>query len=261
MTQPSMISRVSDVLRIFQGNEKSFTVSDIGRRTGIPKASAARIVADMVAVGLLEHDGDRVQLGLRLFELGQHANRPIDLRKFTLPTMTELMKATGQTVHLAVLEGTEVVYIQILRSRATPPLPSRVGGRLPAYATGVGKVLLAHAPTAVIDDVCAAPLIAIGPKTITDPQRLRNELAAIRANHIAFEREESTANVGCAAAPILSAHGDAIAAISVSVHLHQTDLSKMGPAVATAAMALTREAARSRLLQHERVGAVRRRGS
>jgi len=250
MTQPSMISRVSDVLRIFQGSEKALSVSDIGRRAGIPKASAARIVAEMVEVGLLEHDGDKIQLGIRMFELGQHANRPIDLRKLALPTMSELMKATGQTVHLAVLEGTEVVYIQILRSRSTPPLPSRVGGRLPAYATGVGKVLLAYAPVAVIDEICDAPMVSIGPKTITEPERLRNEITTVRANRIAFEREESTTNVGCAAAPILNALGDAIAAISVSVHLHQTDLSKMGPAVATAAMSLSREAARSRLLQH-----------
>ncbi len=245
-----MISRVSDVLRIFQGKDKSFTMSEIGRRTGIPKASASRIVNDLIDVGLLEHDGDKVQLGLRMFELGQHANRPIDLRKFTMPTMSELMKATGQTVHLAVLEGTEVVYIQILRSRSTPPLPSRVGGRLPAYATGVGKVLLAYAVPSVVDEICGGPMPAIGPNTITDPVRLRNELVAIRANHMAFEREESTANVGCAAAPILNAQGEAFAAISVSVHLHQTDLSKMGPAVATAAMALSREAARLRILQH-----------
>lgn len=162
--------------------------------------------------------------------------------------MSELLKATGQTVHLAVLEGTEVVYIQILRSRSTPPLPSRVGGRLPAYATGVGKVLLAFAPPAVVDEVCSSPMTAIGPNTITDPQQLRAQLVSIRANRVAFERQESTANVGCAAAPIINGDGAAIASLSVSVHLHQTDLSKVGPAVATAAMALSREAARGRFL-------------
>jgi IclR family acetate operon transcriptional repressor len=246
----AMISRVSTILRLFQGDERSFSISEIARRTAIPKASTARIVTDLIAERFLEKDGQKIQLGIRLFELGQHASRPTDLRKFTLPTMTELMKATGQTVHLAVLEGTEVVYVQILRSRLTPPLPSRVGGRLPAYATGVGKVLLAYASESIVDEVCSSPLTPVGPDTITDPNRLRAELAAIRANRIAFERQESTPNVGCAAAPIINGEGAAIASLSVSVHLHQTDLSKMGPAVATAAMALSREAARRRFLLH-----------
>lgn len=237
-----MISRVAQILDAYQHDERSMTVSELGRRTGIPKASTSRITTEMVGHGLLERDGDQLRLGIRLFELGQQASRPTDLRKLAFPHMTELMRATGQTVHLAVLDGPDVVYIQILRSRTTPPLPSRVGGRLPAYATGVGKALLAYAPSALIDEICSAPLPALGPRTITDPAQLRRELETVRANRLAFEREESAANVGCAAAPILGADGIPVAALSVSVHLHITDLSKVGPAVSTVAMALSREA-------------------
>ncbi|QJU55318.1 IclR family transcriptional regulator [Herbiconiux sp. KACC 21604] len=239
---PSMISRVSDILQAFGHDERSMTVSELGRRTGIPKASTSRIAAELVGRGLLEREGDQIRLGIRLFELGQQASRPVDLRRLAFPHMTELMRATGQTVHLAILDGSEVVYIQILRSRATPPLPSRVGGRLPAHSTGVGKVLLAYAPSAVVDELCAHPLPSVGPRTITDPDRLRRELGAIRANRLAFEREETAANVGCAAAPILGPDGEPVAALSVSAHLHITDLSKMGPAVSTVAMTLSREA-------------------
>lgn len=248
-TGPSMISRVSEILRAYQHDERSMTVSELGRRAGIPKASVSRIIAEMVEVGFLEREGNEVRLGIRLFELGQQASRPTDLRKFALPHMTELMKATGQTVHLAVLEGTEVVYVQILRSRSTPPLPSRLGGRLPAYATGVGKALLAHSSPELVDEVCSGELTPLGPKTITDPVQLRRELDAIRANHLAYEREESTENVGCAAAPILNSMGKPIAALSVSVHLHMTDVTKMGPAVSTVAMALSREASRNKLMR------------
>lgn len=248
-TSPSMISRVSDILMAYQHDERAMTVSELGRRAGIPKASASRIIAELVEYGFLERTDNDVRLGIRMFELGQQASRPTDLRKFALPHMTELMKATGQTVHLAVLEGTEVVYVQILRSRSTPPLPSRLGGRLPAYATGVGKALLAHSSPELIDQVCSEPLVPLGPKTITDPIKLRHELDAIRANHLGYEREESTVNVGCAAAPILNAQGNAIAALSVSVHLHMTDVTKMGPAVSTVAMALSREASKNPLLR------------
>lgn len=246
-TGPTMISRVSEILRAFQGTDRVLGVSEIARRTGIPKPSVSRIVAEMVETGLLERNEDHIRLGLRLFELGQQAARPIDLRKLALPSMKELLDATGQTVHLAVLEGHEVVYVQILRSRNTPPLPSRVGGRLPAYATGVGKALLAFAPSDVLDEVLAGELTTVGPKTITDPKRLHAELAAIRENRVAFEREESTPNVGCAAAAILDENDRAVAAISVSVHLDLADLAKIGPAVATSAMALSREASRLQL--------------
>ncbi len=247
-TGQSMISRVSEILRAYQHDERSMTISELGRRAGIPKASVSRIIAEMVEVGFLEREGNDIRLGIRLFELGQQASRPTDLRKFALPHMTELMKATGQTVHLAVLEGTEVVYVQILRSRSTPPLPSRLGGRLPAYATGVGKALLAHSSPELIAEVCSQELVPLGPKTITDPGKLMLELDAIKANHLAYEREESTINVGCAAAPILNSQGKPIAALSVSVHLHMTDVTKMGPAVSTVAMALSREASRNKLI-------------
>jgi IclR family acetate operon transcriptional repressor len=249
-TAPSMISRVSDILHEYQHDERAMSMSELSRRTGIPKASCARIVNEMVDHGLLERDDNDVRLGIRMFELGQQASRPTDLRKLALPHMSELMKATGQTVHLAVLEGTEVVYIQILRSKLTPALPSRVGGRLPAYATGVGKALLAHSSEELVEEVCSSPLVALGPRTITDPVKLRGELNSIKANHLAYEREESTANVGCAAAPILNSSGKAIAALSVSVHLNLTDVTKMGPAVSTVAMGISRELSRNRLIRN-----------
>lgn len=236
-----MIARVSTVLGEYSHDERELTISELSRRTGIPKASTSRIARAMVQHGLLERENDVFRLGIRLFELGQQASRSTDLRKLAFPYMSELMSATKQTVHLAVLEGTEVVYVQILRSRLTPPLPSRVGGRLPAHATGVGKVLLAYAPESTFDSLGKGPLPAVGPRTVTDPEALRAEFAIIRLNRLAYEREESAADSGCAAAPILDAEGRAVAAMSVSVRLNTMDLTKMGPAVSTAARALSRQ--------------------
>lgn len=240
----SMIHRVASIMGAFKGSDRALSVSEIGRRSGIPKASASRIINELIEVGFLERTGVKVGLGMRLFELGERATRPSDLKKFALPSMAELRNATRQTVHLAVLEGSEVVYIQILRSSLTPPLPSRVGGRLPAYATGVGKALLAFSRQSVVDEILSKPLKAIGPRTITNPETLRSQFAEIRENRVAFEREENTANVGCAAAPILDYESKPIAAISISGHLDHIDLPRLGPAIATSAMALTREAAR-----------------
>ncbi len=242
-----MIARVSEVLKAYMHNERELTVSELSRRTGIPKASMSRIANGLVSHGFLEREGDAFRLGLRLFELGQQASRSTDLRTLTFPYMSELMSATRQTVHLAVLEEREVVYIQILRSRDTPPLPSRVGGRLPAHATGVGKALLAFMADDDVDAVLAGPLAKVGPRTITDPAALRRSLDEVRANRLAYEREESAANVGCAAAPLLDMSGRAIAALSVSVNLGTTDLARMGPAVSSMARTISRQLGARRL--------------
>lgn len=236
-----MIGRVSAVLQAYMHDEDKLTVSELSRRTGIPKASTSRIANDLVDHGFLERDGAGFRLGIRLFELGQQASRSTDLRKLSFPYMSELMSATKQTVHLAVLEGAEVVYVQILRSRHTPPLPSRVGGRLPAYATGVGKVLLAFSDDATVEAALAGPMAKLGPRTITEPETFLAALSEIRESRLAYEREESAVNVGCAAAPILDAAGRPVAAVSVSVHLSLVDLTKVGPAVSTTARALSRQ--------------------
>jgi IclR family acetate operon transcriptional repressor len=237
--EKSMIFRVSEILKAFHFGEKSLTMSEIARRSNIPKASAARIVTEMVHFGFLEKAGTKLRLGLRFFELGQMATRTADLRQFTYQSMLELAQATGQTVHLAVLEGTEVVYLQILRGKGAPPLPSRVGGRLPAYATGVGKSLLAFAGPTTMQELDELELKPLGPRTITDHKDLKVQLDAIRANRIAFETEESSPNLACAAAPIIQ-NGQAIAAISVTVDIRITDVTRMGPAVSAVARALSR---------------------
>jgi DNA-binding IclR family transcriptional regulator len=238
--QNSMIFRVSEVLKAFHYGEKSLTMTEIARRTGIPKASTARIVTEMVFFGFLEKDKSKVRLGIRFFELGQLATRSADLRQFAYKSMLELSQATGQTVHLAVLEETDVVYVQILRGKQAPPLPSRIGGRLPAYATGVGKALLAYASDATLEEVEAQDLTPIGPRTITNFEVLKAQFPAIRQNRLAFETEESSPNLACAAAPILQGN-NAIAAISVTVDIRQTDVTRMGPAVSAIARALSRE--------------------
>lgn len=239
-----MISRVAQILDLYMHDERSISASELGRRTGIPKASVGRITKELIEHGFLQRSGTQIRLGIRLFELGQQASPITELRRFAYPRMSQLMRETGHTVHLAVLEGREVVYAHILRSSSTPPLPSRVGGRLPAHATAVGKALLAYAPTALVDEICKAPLEQLGPRTITDPRRLREELGVVRATKVAYEREESATNVGCAAAPVLDPHGYPVAALSVSVQLQQVDLSKLGPAVSAVALGLSQLAGR-----------------
>ncbi|MEU7815937.1 IclR family transcriptional regulator [Pseudonocardia sp. NPDC049154] len=241
----SVIGRVSRVLDAFTGHADELRIGEIAGRTGLAKATVSRLVAELVEHGFLERSGKNVRLGLRFFELGERAARPRELRKLALANMADLRNATRQTVHLAVLDGTEVVYVAKLRSRTAPPMSSRVGGRLAAHATGVGKALLAWAEPAVVDAVVAAGLPALGPGTITDDTALRAELARIRERGVAYEREESGPGVLCAAAPIRPASGTVIAALSVTAHTGDVDPAQLGMAVQTSANALGREAARN----------------
>jgi IclR family transcriptional regulator, acetate operon repressor len=239
-----MVGRVTAILDAFHPRDDDLGVSELARRTGLPKSTVSRIVQELVEYQFLEHSGVGVRLGLRLFELGESATRPRDLRKLALASMSDLRGALNLTVHLAVLERAEVVYIEILPARGTPPLPSRVGGRMPAYATGVGKALLAWSAPTVVDDIIAQGLAPIGPNTITDPDRLRRELARIRANGIAYEREESGVGIACAATAIRMSDGHPVVAMSAAGWSQDFDVRRVGLAVQTAAQALSRQIAR-----------------
>lgn len=236
----SMVGRVASIFDAFTPTDDELSISEISRRTGLAKSTVSRIVGELTGRKFLERSGQGVRLGLRLFELGESATRPRDLRKIALASMSDLRNAVKLTVHLAVLERNEVVYIEILPARGIPPLPSRVGGRMPAYATGVGKALLAFSDPEVIDDVLAQELVRVGPNTVTDPAALRREFARIRTNGLAYEREESAPGVACAATAIRASSGEPIAALSAAGWTTDIDIRRVGLAVQTAAHSINR---------------------
>ena len=215
-----------------RANHPSLSVSELARRSGLPKSTTHRLVGELCRLGLLESTRDGIRLGFRLFELGELVPRHRGLRDAALPFMEDLMEATHQRVHLAVLEGVEVVYVQILGSR--------FGGRLPAHATGVGKAILAFSPPSVVSARMEAGLPRLSPRTIVMPGALTRELATIREQGVAYDREESSPGIACAAAPVFGMHGVVVAGLSVSGRTGQIDVEKIAPAVRTAALALSR---------------------
>lgn len=245
----SMVGRVAAILNAYKPRDDELGISELARRSGLPKSTVSRITQDLVEHQFLERAGTGLRLGLRLFELGESATRPRDLRKLALASMSDLRNAVNLTVHLAVLEGNEVVYIEILPARGTPPLPSRVGGRMPAYATAVGKALLSRSSPEVIDRVIEGGFVPRGPKTITDAVTLRRELLRIRDAGVAYEREESGPGIACAATVVLSDDGDPVVALSAAGWNRDFDVRRVGLAVQTAAQGLARQIARGPGLQ------------
>jgi DNA-binding IclR family transcriptional regulator len=235
----SVVDRVMLVLGAFDGGEGELGLSEIARRSGLPKSTVHRLVGELAQHGMLGRRGNLIVPGMRLFELGALVARS-DLRAAALPHMADLRAATRQTVHLAVLHGHEVVYVEILRHADAPPLPSRVGGRMPAHATGVGKAILAACPPEVVDAVLDSPLRRLAERTITAPDILRRELAVVRQRGVAYDFGEARAGLVCAASAVCAPDGAVSGALSITGWAGRLDVRRMAPAVRTAALATSR---------------------
>ena len=130
--------------------------------------------------------------------------------------MNELFASTRQTIHLGVLEGTEVLCTAKIMGHLLVGVPSQMGVRTKAHMCALGKAMLAFTPKSVVDQVLASGLDAVTPQTITSPARCLAELRDIAHSGVAFDREEGTAGVRCVAAPVLDHQGESIAAISIT---------------------------------------------
>lgn len=236
----SVLGRTMALLTAFRPGDTELTLTELARRAGLPKPTAHRLLAELAEWNVVERTPRGHRLGMRLFELGQLAPLQRGLREAAAPFLADLFEATLETVHLAVPDGVEVVYVQKLAGRRGPRIDSRVGGRMPAYCTGVGKALLAFGPPQRLAEVLAAGLPRRTPRTVIAPGLLRAELARIRVGGIAEEHEESTVGISCVAAPVLDANGAAVAAISITGWANRLDTGRLAPAVRTAALGLSR---------------------
>jgi IclR family KDG regulon transcriptional repressor len=192
-------------------------VSELARRTSLSKSTAFRLLGMLERNKAVERAGTNYRLGPLLHSLGSQVYSPAhdSIRDALTPFLAELYEQTHQTVHLAVLHGTDVIYLNKLFGHRLLRSPSRIGGRVPAYCTGVGKVLLAY-NFENTELTLSKPLTAWTPKTITDPETLRATLAKIRDDGIGFDDEESVMGLNCIAAPILGPNGTPVAALSIS---------------------------------------------
>jgi IclR family acetate operon transcriptional repressor len=206
------------VLKAFTSQTREWGVSDLARHLAIAKSTTHRLLATLADEGLLEQDVEtgRYRLGLAVFDLAA-AVQSVDLHEAALPAMTELRNRTGETVQVAVLDGREVVYVERLDSPNTLRLFLEVGRRNWAHCTGCGKALLAFSPPELVERLLRNWRLPTRTSyTITDKVALRADLAATRQRGYATNRRESEVGVISVAAPIRSASGRTVAALSVA---------------------------------------------
>jgi IclR family KDG regulon transcriptional repressor len=213
--------RVLDIFELLAQHPDGLNLSEISAALGIPKSSAHGLLMTLIHRDYLR-PGRRertYRLGVRLFELGASYMAGVDLVTEGQEIVRETSRACDETVHLAVLEGAEVLYIAKEEGTNTIRMVSAVGRRFPAHGTGVGKMMLSALPAEELDRLYPPdkPLTPITSRTITDPTAFRAELAEIRQRGYATDFEESTPGLCCIAAPIFNAEGATIAAMSVSV--------------------------------------------
>lgn len=226
----SVAGRISLIIAAFDATSPTLSLSQLTERTGLPKSTVHRMADQLVDLRWLERTPTGYRLGIRFFEVGGLVASRHHMRERALPFLQDLQHATHHSVHLGILEGSDVVILEKLWGHGAPALPTRVGGRMPAHCTAAGKALLAFAPEKAVDEVIAHGLERRTGRTIVVPELFRQELATIRTAHWALETEENVPGTRCVAAPIRGA-GRAIAAVSVSGPVHKVEVSRVVPLV------------------------------
>jgi DNA-binding IclR family transcriptional regulator len=243
----SVSSRLLALLGAFDHNHYEVGLSELARRSDMPVSTAHRLVAELVAWGALVRRADgRYVIGRRLWNVGLLSPVQGELRKVASPYLHDIYAATGATVHLGVRDGLQVLYVDRLSGHASVPVLSEVGSRLPMHATGVGKVLLAHSPEAVIAAVLANPP-RVTAYTVVDRGRLLRQLAAVRANGYARTDEEMSLGACSVAVPVLGARGRVRASLGIVVPSLKRDAPRLVAALQVAAAGITRELSDPRL--------------
>lgn len=240
-TRPPVTRRVLGILEAFTPERPALTLTEICRRTGLPLATAHRLVSELVAWGALERGRDGAyRIGLRLWEVASLAPRGPGLREAALPFMEDLYEATHQNVQLAVLDGLEVIYLERLSGRDAVHVFTRVGGRFPAHATGVGLALLAHADPELQERAIAGPLRRFTSKTICSGHQLRRVLAEVRRTGVAISDGQVELFALSVAAPVHGPDDSVVAALSIVVLADAYDPHTLVPVVRAGARGISR---------------------
>ncbi|HVV12984.1 IclR family transcriptional regulator [Amycolatopsis sp.] len=237
----SVTSKVLALLDAFSPACPELTLSELARRAGISLSTAHRRAAELAEWGALERGQDgRYRIGLRLWEVASLAPRGLVLREAAMPFLEDLYEVTHENVQLAVREGLELVFVERITGRRAIPVLTRVGGRFALHATGVGLVLLAHAPAEVQEEILGSPLRAYTDRTITDPVRLREVLASVRRTGYAVSDGQVTVGSVSVAAPITGPDGTVLAALSLVAHADGAQPAALAQLVRTAARGIAR---------------------
>ncbi|GAA4287900.1 IclR family transcriptional regulator [Georgenia daeguensis] len=231
----SVASKVLAVLAAFESGPPAQSLTDIAGRSGLPLSTVHRLVRELEEWGALNRDPDGdYRVGMRLWELGQHAGRQV--RERARPILQDLFGLTQETAHLAVRSGPDVLFVERIYSSKRVPRAARVGGRLPLHVSAVGKVLLAHEDEWFQDTYLMRDLEALTPRSHVDTAQLRSDLRRTAAQGYAITEQEARVGSSSVAVPVFHRGGPVAAALGLVVAAGQTGaLTRYLPALRAAA--------------------------
>ena len=235
----SVSRKLFSVLECFD-ERGSLRLTEISRGAGLPLSTTRRLVMELTEWGGLERLSDgSYQVGMRLWQIGAGAPERRNLREAALPFMQDLYAASRENVQLVVLDDLSALCIEKIYGRKAIPTEIDVGERLALHATAAGKALLAFSGPELLRDALDAGLERCTPHTLIEPGRLNSALRSIRKTGIAYSQEERTFGIVSAASPVQTPDGGVSGAISVVARVG-TPMTRLGPAVRTAALSISR---------------------
>jgi IclR family transcriptional regulator, pca regulon regulatory protein len=213
------------VIRAFSADEDSMTLSEVARKTGLTRAAARRFLLTLGDLGYVRTDGRQFGLTPRVLELGYAYLSSAGLPEVAQPHLERLVAEVRESSSVSVLDGDEVVYVARVATSRIMAVSISVGTRFPAYATSMGRVLLAGKPQAQLDAYLSrVTLQRLTAHTITAPGRLRAELDRVRSQGWAIVDQELEEGLRSVAAPIRDKDGNVVAAANVSAQANRTPL-------------------------------------
>jgi IclR family transcriptional regulator, pca regulon regulatory protein len=222
------LERGLSVIRAFDADHSKLSLSEVAAATGLSRAAARRFLHTLVHLGYMHNNGGRFSLRPKILELGYAYLSSLTLPEVAMPHLEELVEQVHESSSVSELDGEDVVYIARVPTKRIMTVTISVGTRFPAYATSMGRVLLAAQPDEWLDDyLSSVSLRGLTGHTITCPAGLRQELRKIRGRGWALVDQELEEGLRSIAAPIRDADGKVIAAVNVSTHAGRRSLDSI----------------------------------
>ena len=216
------------VVHAFGADARALSITEVAQRTGLSRAVARRYLLTLLELGYVVQHGADFSLTPRILDLGFTYLSTIDVANIAQPVMEDITNTLHESCSAAVLDGTEIVYVARVQAKRIMSINLVVGSRLPAHATSMGKVLLAHLPPQNLEAYLAnAPFDALTKRTVTTAAELRRHLALVRQRGWAFADQESEVGIRTVAAPLYNHNNQVDAALNVSGHAARVSMEEL----------------------------------
>ncbi len=227
-TYVQSLERGLAVIKAFDATHPRLTLSEVARATGLTRAAARRFLLTLVHLGYVRAEGREFSLRPRVLELGYAYLSGLSMTEVVQPHLEALVSTVNESSSVSVLDGDDIVYVSRVPTKRIMAVVIAVGTRFPAYATSMGRVLLAALPPAELEDYLRrVELVPFTRHTLTDPDDLRAALQEVRGRGYALVDQELEEGLRSAAAPLRNPDGSVAAAINVSVHVSRATMEEL----------------------------------